>query len=154
MSCDNSRNDTFDAVFALYQKGSLDLQTICELLDIDLAEATEALGRVREFDDARFNKILRSAYGNVGKTVAESNMAEKLAEQLGLEFTKPEDTGGNFYSPNFAADFYDPVPCPACKGVGWTVLFMYRSNCKLCEGKCEVDGVVFREYTEKNETSS
>lgn len=147
MSCDNQ--DTLDSLFRLYQKGSLDLRTILDLLNIDLSEAEKILGRgFRELYDAQFNKTLRSAYDNVGKGVAEDNdLVEKIAAKL--EPTKPEeDTEANVYSPELSTDFLERHACPACKGTGWTVLFMYRSNCELCKGEREVDGVVLREYQE------
>ena len=31
------------------------------------------------------------------------------------------------------------VQCPACKGVGWVVLFVVRRDCGFCEGNREVD---------------
>jgi hypothetical protein len=38
--------DTFDALFNLYQKGSMGLETILEILGIEFEEARELLGRV------------------------------------------------------------------------------------------------------------
>lgn len=139
-------------MYRLYVKQSLPFETICDLLELKKLDVVKALEK--EMDDDELKEALKSVYSKASETLKGEDLVKKIAEQLGLEYEKPKDAEANVYSPNFASDFYDPVPCPACKGVGWTVLFMYRSNCKLCEGKCEVDGVVFREYTEKNETSS
>ena len=59
---DNS--DTFDALFNLYNKGSLDIDTILELLNIDPVTTREKLERdSMTFNDAVFNEVLRGLYG-------------------------------------------------------------------------------------------
>jgi hypothetical protein len=87
--------DTFDALFQLYQKGSLDIETILDLLNIDPVMVKERLERdFATFNDAQFNEVLRSVYGRSGDQLAEnSNIVEKIAEQLGLEYSKPPEAG-------------------------------------------------------------
>ena len=93
--------DTFDALFQLYQKGSLDIETILDLLNIDPVMVRERLERdFATFNDAQFNEVLRSVYGRSGDQLAEnSDIVEKIAERLGLEYSKPEEQGmGRFAS--------------------------------------------------------
>ena len=93
--------DTFDALFQLYQKGSLDIETILDLLNIDPVVVKERLERdFATFNDAQFNEVLRSVYGRTGDQLAEnSNIVDKIAERLGLEYSKPEERGmGRFAS--------------------------------------------------------
>ena len=87
--------DTFDALFQLYQKGSLDVETILDLLNIDPVVVKERLERdFATFNDSAFHEVLRSAYGRVGDSLTEgSNLVEKIAENLGLEYSKPEEPG-------------------------------------------------------------
>jgi hypothetical protein len=87
--------DTFDALFQLYQKGSLDVETILDLLNIDPVVVKERLERdFGTFNDSAFHEVLRSAYGRVGDSLTEgSNLVEKIAENLGLDYSKPEEPG-------------------------------------------------------------
>lgn len=91
--------ETFDALFNLYQKGSLDIDTILDLLNLDPVTVHE---KIKEdfgtFKDATFNEVLRGLYSRVGDALAEnSDFAEKIADQLGLKYTKPaEEEGGRF----------------------------------------------------------
>jgi len=91
--------DTFDALFNLYQKGSLDIDTILDLLNIDPVTTKEKL--LRDFgtiNDATFNEVLRGAYSRVGEGLVDgSDLTEKVAENLGLQYKKPvEEDGGRF----------------------------------------------------------
>jgi hypothetical protein len=88
--------DTFDALFNLYQKGSLDIDVILELLNIDPVTTREKLER--DFftpNDSTFNEVLRNMYGDVGrKLVEESDVVGKVAKNLGLKHTPPKEEGG------------------------------------------------------------
>ena len=97
-------------------------------------------------DDDKLNKVLQSVYSKAAVNLKGEDLVEKIAEQLGLDFEKPKEAEPNVCSPNFADDFLDPVPCPACEGVGWTALFMYRRDCEFCEGSCEVEASKWLEY--------
>ena len=89
-------NDTFDALFNLYQKGSLDVDIILELLNIDPVSTKEKLERdLFTLNDGSFNEVLRGIYGDVGRALAEnSDAVEKIAKNLGLEYAPPADEGG------------------------------------------------------------
>jgi hypothetical protein len=90
--------DTFDALFNLYQKGSLDVDVILELLNIDPVSTREKLERdMFTVNDATFNEALRGIYSDVGRKIAEnSNAAERISEYLGLEYEEPAEEGGRF----------------------------------------------------------
>lgn len=91
--------ETFDALFNLYQKGSLDVDTILEHLNLDPATVQEKLSRdFGTFKDATFNEVLRGLYTRIGDMLAEnSNFVDKVAEQLGLNYQKPkDDSAGRF----------------------------------------------------------
>ena len=93
---DNS--DTFDALFNLYQKGSLDIDTILDLLNLDPDTVQEKLQRdLFTINDATFNEALRGLYGRVGDALAEnSDAVDKIAKNLGLSYEKPKEEGGRF----------------------------------------------------------
>ena len=92
---DNS--DTFDALFNLYQKGSLDIDTILDLLNLDPVTVRESLMKdLFTVQDSTFNEVLRSAYGRVGDQLVENaDLVEKIATNLGLTYKKPEEEEGS-----------------------------------------------------------
>ena len=83
--------DTYDAMFNLYSKGSLPVSTILDLLNIDPVTAREELERdFLTMNDPNFNEALRSIYSRVGDLlVEESNVKTKVAEYLNLDMTTP-----------------------------------------------------------------
>ncbi len=87
--------ETFDALWNLYTKGSLDLDTILEHLNLDPTTVREKLqADFGTFQDATFNEMLRGLYSRIGDSLAEnSDMAEKMAEYLKLKFNKPKEEG-------------------------------------------------------------
>ena len=88
--------DTFDALYNLYQKGSLDVDTILELLNLDPVAVRERIERdLFTVNDPTFNEVLRGVYGDTGRAIAEnSDAAEKIAKVLGLKYEKPAEEGG------------------------------------------------------------
>lgn len=90
--------DTFDALFNLYQKGSLDVDIILELLNVDPERTKEKLERdMFTFNDSQFNEVLRGIYSDVGRSIAEnSDVTEIIAQRLGLKYSKPDEGGGRF----------------------------------------------------------
>jgi len=87
--------DTFDALFNLYQKGSLDVEVILELLNIDPIATKEKLERdAWTMNNSSFNEIYRGVFNDVGRALVESsNVVELLAEHLGLEYAPKEEEG-------------------------------------------------------------
>ena len=93
---DNS--ETFDALFNLYQKGSLDIDVILELLNIDPVSTSIKLERdLWGINDPTFNEMVRSIYNDAAQKITEnSDVVEIIAEKLGLNYTEPEEGGGRF----------------------------------------------------------
>jgi len=91
-------NDTFDALFNLYQKGSLDVDVILELLNVDPQLTRQKLDRDKfTFNDSQFNEVLRGIYSDVGRSLAEnSDVTDIIAKELGLKYSKPTEGGGRF----------------------------------------------------------
>jgi hypothetical protein len=87
--------DTFDSLFQLYQKGSLDIETILDLLNLDPVTVRERLERdFATFNDAQFNEVLRAAYGRAGdELVQNSDLVPKIADNLKLEYKKAAEPG-------------------------------------------------------------
>jgi len=86
-------NDIFDTLFNLYQKGSLDVETIYDLLNLDtdtvMGKLMNGLWTPR---DANFNEALRNIYSRTGDALAEkSDAIEKIAEALSLTVKEPEE---------------------------------------------------------------
>ena len=90
--------DTFDALFNLYQKGSIDIDVILELLNIDPISTREKLLRdMWTVNDATFNEMLRGVYsGAADKLLEGTDVIAKIAEKLGLEYEPAEEEEGRF----------------------------------------------------------
>jgi hypothetical protein len=87
--------DYFDAIFNLYQKGSVSVDLVLEALNIDPSDTRSKIEQdVFTVNDATFNEIMRSVYSEVGRMLAEkTDVADKVASYLNLKM-KPEDDGG------------------------------------------------------------
>lgn len=90
--------ETFDSLFNLYQKGSLDVETILDLLNIDPDTVREKIVRdTFTVNDPIFNELIRGVYGEAGRALAEnSNIVNKLAQTLGLDYAKPQEGADRF----------------------------------------------------------
>ncbi|MEL7339656.1 MAG: hypothetical protein AAGM67_04150, partial [Bacteroidota bacterium] len=90
--------EVFDAMFNLYQKGSLDVDVILELLNIDPETTREKLeADAFTYKDANFNELWRSLYSRIADDLAQnSNATQKVVDLLGLDYTEPEEGGGRF----------------------------------------------------------
>lgn len=88
-------NDTFDALYNLYQKGSLDVDIILELLNIDPVATRRKLERdMFTVNDPTFNEVMRGIYGDVGRKLVEnSDVTEKIADYLKLSYEEPKEEG-------------------------------------------------------------
>ena len=90
--------DTFDSLFNLYQKGSIDIDIILELLNVDPESTKRKLERdMWTMNDSQFNEVLRGIYGEAGRMIAEnSEVIQKIAENLGLDYNAPTEDEGRF----------------------------------------------------------
>ena len=91
--------DTFDQLYNLYSKGSLDIETILELLNLDPVAVKERVkADLFTVNDPTFNEMMRDIYSGAGSVIQEnSNVNELIAKELGLDFTQPEEEdGGRF----------------------------------------------------------
>lgn len=91
--------DVFDALFQLYQKGSVGLSVILDLLNIDYDATEEELKRsLFTVNDVTFNELTRSLYTSVAdKLVEGSDVLERIAKELGLKYTPPApETEGRY----------------------------------------------------------
>jgi hypothetical protein len=92
--------DTYDALYNLYTKGSLDVETILEYLNLDPVAVRERIERdAMTYNDPTFNEVFRGLYGDAARDLVEnSNISQKLADVLKLDYKKPAETGGRFAS--------------------------------------------------------
>jgi len=79
----------FDAAFQLYQKGSISIDLILDILNIDPDATREKIEKdLFTVNDSLFNEMMRNLYTNVAAPlVEETNVAEKLAKYLNLQKT-------------------------------------------------------------------
>lgn len=94
--------EVFETLFNLYQKGSLDVETIYELLNIDPDTVQERLKRdLFTLNDATFNELLRGIYTALAEKILNgTQVAERVSSALGLRYSAPKeppaDEGGRF----------------------------------------------------------
>lgn len=97
--------DTFDSLFNLYQKGSLSVNYILELFNLDPEAVRERLEQdMFTVNDTTFNEAVRSALSEVGRMVpTHSDFTEKFIKYLGkvtqfdISYSEPDDgKGGRF----------------------------------------------------------
>lgn len=99
--------EIFDNLFQLYQKGSLPIDIIFELLNLDsnnIAERVkEDIGTVK---DSTFNRMVENLNDDTGRQLVEnSNYVKKVAEYLGLEMNAPEGEDGGGFDSGFGGGF-------------------------------------------------
>lgn len=94
--------DTFDALMNLYQKGSISVDLILEVLNIDSYDTKTKIEQdMLTVNDATFNEVMRSVYSEVGRVLAEkTNIVDKIASYMKLQMkAEPvvdESGGGRF----------------------------------------------------------
>ncbi len=91
-------NDTFEAMYNLYGKGSLPIDVIYDLLNIDPIAARETLKKdILTVNDATYNEALRGMYGDAGRKLVETtNVVQKMAQYLGLDYAPPKEGGDRY----------------------------------------------------------
>lgn len=85
-----------DFMFNLYGKGSMPIDYVYDLLNIDSEEAHELLKRdMFTPKDATFNEVQRAMYPKLGEVLADkSDALDKVAASIGLKVT--DDAGDRF----------------------------------------------------------
>jgi intein/homing endonuclease len=80
----------FDAVFQLYQKGSVSIDLILDILNIDPDSTKEKIEKdLFTVNDSVFNEVMRNIYTNVAAPLVEkTDLVAKLAEYLNLRVTE------------------------------------------------------------------
>lgn len=88
--------DTYDALFNLYQKGSISIDVILEMFNIDPNDTKLKIEKdMFTTNDATFNEVMRGIYGAVGQKLADStDVAEKIATYLKLKMTAAPEAEG------------------------------------------------------------
>lgn len=90
----------FDAIYNLYQKGSISIELVLEALGIDPTDTRLQIEQdMFTVNDAVFNEVMRSVYGEVGRMLAEkTDILEKIAKYLDLQVKEEPsgDEGGRF----------------------------------------------------------
>lgn len=99
--------EVFDSLFQLYQKGSLPVETMYELFNLNADEMHsklfEDLFTVR---DATFNRALEEINVEVGRAMADrTDIVERVAKYLNLKVQPKEDDGGQPEDAGFGQGF-------------------------------------------------
>lgn len=87
-------DSTFDHLFNLYQKGSLDIWSIYDLLNLDGQAVYERImGDLLTVNDPTFNEAMRALYSRVGDQLMEqTNAFDKITRHLKLRPKKSEES--------------------------------------------------------------
>lgn len=85
--------DTYDALFNLYNKGSIDISLILEMFNIDPDDTRVKLEKdLFTVNDALFNEVLRGIYTSVAqKIVDETDVMDKINQTLKLNKQAPPE---------------------------------------------------------------
>ena len=89
--------EVFDSLFQLYSKGSLPVEVIYELFNLNPEEMhSKLLAGLFTTKDSTFNRATEEVNTEVGRAlVQQSDVVKKVAAYLGLEYKeKPEEQGG------------------------------------------------------------
>jgi len=89
--------EVFDSLFQLYQKGSLPIEVMYELFNLDADRMAEKLkDDLFTVNDATFNRMVEEINSEVGRAMVErSDIVERITKYLGLkEQAPPEEEGG------------------------------------------------------------
>jgi len=85
--------EVFDSLFQLYQKGSIPVDIIYELFNLNTDEIDDKLFEdLFTVKDANFNRIIEEISGETGRKLVEnSDVAEKVAKYLKLDYKAPAE---------------------------------------------------------------
>jgi hypothetical protein len=90
--------DTFDAMYNLYTKGSISIDIILEMLNIDPSDTQLKIEKdMLTVNDATFNEVMRSLYSEVGRVLAEkTDVTDRIAKYLKLQMKAEPAEEGRF----------------------------------------------------------
>jgi len=90
--------ETFEHLFALYQKGSVDVGTILELLNLDPDLVKKRLmADMWSVNDATFNELVRGVLTAAAeKIMSNTDVVRIIAEKLELKYEPPKEGDGRF----------------------------------------------------------
>jgi hypothetical protein len=82
----------FDAAFQLYQKGSISIDLILDILNIDPDSTKRKIEQdLFTVNDSIFNEVMRNLYTSAAQPLVEkTNVVQKIAEYLKLDMTEEE----------------------------------------------------------------
>jgi hypothetical protein len=106
--------EVFDSLFQLYQKGSLPVDILYDLYNLNADEINEKLKQdMFTPKDSQFNELVRSAYNACSQTLPNSNLPKVIIESLKgpngekIEVQEQQDDGGGWDDSFSDDDFYD-----------------------------------------------
>jgi hypothetical protein len=101
--------EVFDSLFQLYSKGSLPVEVIYELFNLNADEMhAKLLAGMFTAKDATFNRTTEEVNTEVGRAIVQqTDIVEKVSKYLGLTFKGPPDQGGEGGEGGFQEGFGD-----------------------------------------------
>ena len=91
--------EVFDSLFSLYQKGSLPIDVIYELFNLDTENLHEKIKEdLFTVKDPMFNRFVEDTMGNLGQMMVDrTDLPKTVAKYLGYDLQKPKaDDGGGW----------------------------------------------------------
>ena len=83
--------DTYDALYNLYNKGSVPIETVLEIFNLDAEDIKEKIeADLFTVNDASFNEAIRGLYGEVGRALSETTNVNDLIMKY-LKLKKKEE---------------------------------------------------------------
>lgn len=116
--------EVFESLFQLYQKGSLPVDIIYELFNLDPKEVSDKLYQdLFTVKDSQFNEFIRGVLNDSSRAIGESSdLKDKIAEYLKLKMQPPQGMdggmGGGMGMPPPAGDMGGGMPPPMDAGAG------------------------------------
>ena len=99
--------EVFESLFQLYQKGSLPIDIIYELFNLDVDSIHDKIkGELFTVKDPNFNRTIENINDEVGRSLVENtDIADRVAKYLGLKPKAPEgEEGGDAQEGGFEQD--------------------------------------------------
>lgn len=90
--------DTYDALFGLYQKGSIPIEVILEMFNLDAHDIKMKLEQdAFTVNDSTFNELFRGIYGSLAQKIVDStDVTDKVVKYLKLKMQDQTPPEGRF----------------------------------------------------------